>query len=151
MGKRRAWALFSGGAVLACLLIVSCGGETDTTHESPATATSPATESAGPETPAVMEDLAKRLQKAGLPAQATYLSGGKSSMSVGGVKVTYFADPLEAEREASGLLALAKRAPDNVLAVARGQIVVWASTETGVTGAEAATFAKVEKALEANP
>jgi hypothetical protein len=132
--------------IVAAVLVAGCGGS-----ESTAETTAVAAEVApppGPVTPAPVEDLAERLQAAGLPAQPTYLHDGKSKMSISGVEITYFADPAEAAREGAGVEGVAANHPTKMLALSHGQFLVWAANESALTPREEAAFAKIAAAVE---
>lgn len=134
--RKRIWSLL---LIAATVLVAGCGGG-DSTTTTPTVAEAPPP---GPQTPAAVEDLAERLEAAGLPAQPTYLNEGTSDMHIGGVEITYYANPAEAAHEGGEIEQIAANHPSKMLALTHIPFIVWVANQNGLKASEEAAFTKI--------
>lgn len=140
--RKRRW----GGLLLVAVAVLAagCGSGTDAEESTtPVAAVRP--QSAAPP---LLEDLARQLQEAGIPAKATYLVDGKAQVEVQGAEILYYADPSEAEREGEGLTRIAANHPQEAMAATYGQLILWTGGERPLAPAERARFEAISKVVD---
>lgn len=131
--------------LLAVLVValVGCGGSDSATETETTAAARPQ-----PSTPPIVEDIARRLQAAGIAAKATALSEGEAGIEVKGAEIVYYADPGEAAKEGAGLEQVATGHPQKAMADAYGQVIVWTANEKPLTSAQRARFEEISAIVD---